>query len=222
MKLSANTVAVLKNFSVINVNIVIEPGKVLRTLGPSRNIFASAQITDEFPRQVPIYDLTSFLSTVTLFDDVDIDFEDKYLTVKSGGATIKYYYSDPSIVQAAPSKEIVFDEEIFKFNLSADDVNTLMKVSAVLAAPTISVISKGGTVNVAVSDPKNVTSHSYVKEVGKCEREFDARLRVDAFKLLPGDYVGVIAKKGTAGVVRWENQTTPLTYIMTVETDSKV
>jgi hypothetical protein len=222
MKLSANTLAVLKNFSVINVNIVIEPGKVLRTLGPSRNIFAKADITDEFPRQVPIYDLTSFLSTVTLFDDVDIDFEEKFLVVKAGGATIKYYYSDPSIVQAAPNKEIVFNEELFSFKLSADDVNMITKVSAVLAAPTISVVSKNGSAVLTVSDPKNVTSHSYVKELGKCDKEFDARLRVEAFKLLPGDYVGVIAKKGTAGVVRWENQTTPLSYIMTVETDSKV
>src|SRR5574343_507571 len=144
MKLSAQTIAVLKNFCNINVNLVIEPGKVIRTVSPSKDIFARAEITDEFPRQVPIYDLNSFLQAITIFDDVELEFEEKFLLVKSGGATIKYFYSDPSIVQAAPNKEIILDEEVFTFTLSADDVNMLAKVSAVLSAPTISIISKDG------------------------------------------------------------------------------
>jgi hypothetical protein len=227
MKLSANTVAVLKNFCNVNANLVIEPGKVIRTIGPSRNIFAAATVEDDFPRQVAIYDLNSFLATVTLFDNVDLDFSEKYMVVKSGDAMIKYFYSDPSIVQAAPNKEITLDEELFSFNLTADEVNAITKVSAILSAPTLSLTCADGKVNLTVSDRKNDTSHSYLKEVGSCGTDFDVRLRVDEWKIMPGDYSGTVARKkhkdgSTVGVVRWVNKTIPLTYFMTVDTNSKV
>jgi hypothetical protein len=176
---------------------------------------------------VAIYDLNSFLETVTLFDNVDLDFAEKYMVVKSGGAMIKYFYSDPSIVQAAPNKEITLDEELFTFDLTSADVSAITKVSAILSAPTLSLTSSGGKVVLTVSDRKNDTSHSYLKDIGECKTDFDVRLRVDEWKILPGDYTGTVARKNgkdgsVNGVVRWVNKTIPLTYFMTVDTNSKV
>ena len=232
MKLSDSTVSVLKNFAGVNVNLVINPGKTIRTIGASRNIFAKADVQDDFPVQVCIYDLNSFLNAITLFDDVDLDFEDKFVNVKSGDATIKYFYADPSVVTAAPDKEIKLDEELFTCEMAPEDVNALMKVAAALAAPTIAISCSKGVAKVTVNDRKNSSSHMYSKKLtmpkkAKDVPDFDAVLRVENFKLLPGKYVCTIGKKihkdnSVVGVVKWENQDTPLTYWMTVETDSKI
>lgn len=222
MNLSSNTLNVLKNFAGINVNLVINEGNVIRTLGPSRNIFAKAVVDDSFPVKFAIYDLNSLIQALTLFSDSEVEFEKDCLLIKSNGSTIKYFYSAPSIVAEAPSKEIVPTEVLFEFELAADDVAALMKVAAALASPTLSITAKGGKANLILSDRKIDTSNSFNKEVGKTKSEFDAILRVETLKLLPGDYEVSIAKKGTTGMLIFKNKGMDLTYWMTIETDSKV
>jgi len=52
MKISNDTLDVLKNYATINSNILIHPGKLLRTIGPQSNIFAEAMVKEEFPVEI--------------------------------------------------------------------------------------------------------------------------------------------------------------------------
>lgn len=222
MKLNVQTINVLKNFTGINVNLAVEKGNILRTIGPARNIFAKAVLPDTFPNDFAIYDLNSFIQALTLFSDAEVDFSDKFLKVNNGGSTIKYYFADPSIVQAAPNKEIVVDDTLFTFDLTADDVASIGKIAAALAAPAISITSNGKKAALILNDRKNATSHSFNKDLGECEKTFDVSIRVETFKLLPGPYTCEITKKGPTGVVIFNNKDVDLKYWLTVETDSKV
>ena len=44
MKISTNTVNVLKNFAKINPSIVVQEGNVLKTISPSKTIMARANV----------------------------------------------------------------------------------------------------------------------------------------------------------------------------------
>ena len=66
MKLSNKTLEVLKNFSNINQNILIEEGNVVRTISTMKNILGSATITESFPIEFGIYDLNEFLGVMSL------------------------------------------------------------------------------------------------------------------------------------------------------------
>ena len=57
MKLSDSTLAVLKNFAGINNSILVKKGTQLRTMSVAKNILAEAEIPEDFPRDVAIYDL---------------------------------------------------------------------------------------------------------------------------------------------------------------------
>ena len=57
MKLSENTVNILKNFSTINQNILVKSGSQLRTMSTMKNILGEASITEDFPKEFGIYDL---------------------------------------------------------------------------------------------------------------------------------------------------------------------
>ena len=74
MKLSDNTLNVLKNFAGINNSILVKEGNKLRTISVAKNILAEANITEEFPRDVAIYDLNQFLNGLGLHSDPDLDF----------------------------------------------------------------------------------------------------------------------------------------------------
>jgi len=83
MKLSDNTLNVLKNFAGINNSILVKEGNKLRTISVAKNILAEANITEEFPRDVAIYDLNQFLNGLSLHADPDLDFKFKDCFISS-------------------------------------------------------------------------------------------------------------------------------------------
>ena len=50
MKISNETVAMLKNFSTINPNIVVKAGNVIKTISEAKNILATANVAESFPQ----------------------------------------------------------------------------------------------------------------------------------------------------------------------------
>jgi len=84
MKLSSDTLNVLKNFSTINGNILVKKGSKLSTISASKSVLAQANIKDNFPKDFCVYDLNQFLSVQGLFKDGEIDFTDSNILFKSG------------------------------------------------------------------------------------------------------------------------------------------
>ena len=65
MQISNETIQLLKNFAAINSNILIRKGKTLSTISTAKNIFAKATVAEDFPVEVPVYDLNSLLALLT-------------------------------------------------------------------------------------------------------------------------------------------------------------
>ena len=108
MKISEETIEVLKNFSTINQNLLIKQGNVLTTMSSMKNIMAKATVKEDFPQEVAIYDLNEFLSAISIFQKPEFDFQDNYVLLSeenSKSKSLKYFYSDPSVI-TSPTKEI--------------------------------------------------------------------------------------------------------------------
>ena len=104
MKITNETIQLLKNYATINSNILIREGSTLSTISSGGNIFATAKISEVFPKEVAIYDLNSLLALLTLTDDQEVDFGDKSLTITKDGGEFEYYYSEPNILLPKPEK----------------------------------------------------------------------------------------------------------------------
>ena len=99
MKLSDSTLTVLKNFAGINNSILVKEGKQLRTMSVAKNILAEADIPEDFPRDVAIYDLNQFLNGLSLHQDPNLDFtEDAYISIEEGRRRVKNFYADPQVI----------------------------------------------------------------------------------------------------------------------------
>ena len=95
MKISNETLNVLKNFATVNTNILVRPGNKLATISAGKNIFATAEVTETFDREFAVYDLNSLLGIITAQDDPDISFGDESLKVTKNLSSFGYYYADP-------------------------------------------------------------------------------------------------------------------------------
>ena len=83
MKLSENTISILKNFASINQSILIKSGSKIRTMPKLKTILAQAEVEEVFPKDFAIYDLNQFLNGLSLHQDPELDFSnDNYLVIR--------------------------------------------------------------------------------------------------------------------------------------------
>jgi hypothetical protein len=195
MKLSTDTISVLKNFSTINANLMVKAGSSLSTMSAMKNIVAKAEVTEEFLSDFAIYDLNEFLSALSLFDKPDLEFGNDFVIITEEGTSksLKYWFSDPSVV-TTPSKEISMPSTELTFNLSSDTLNEITKAAAVIGVPDMAL--SGG--KLMVTDKKNSTANAYETslDVGDVAAEYKFWFKVENLKVMPGAYdVEVSSKK---------------------------
>ena len=218
MKLSDNTLTVLKNFASINNSILMKKGTHLRTISVAKNILAEADIAEEFPRDVAVYDLNQFLNGLSLHQDPDLDFkEESYLTIREGRRKVKYFYADPAVIISPPDKEITLPTEDVHFQLESTSLEKLLKAAAIYQLPDLSLIGQDNEIRLVVRDKKNDTSNEYSIIVGETDKEFVFNFKVENIKIIPGAYDVVVSSKLLS---KFTNSNYNLTYYIALEPDS--
>ncbi len=218
MKLSDNTLTVLKNFASINNSILMKKGTHLRTISVAKNILAEADISEEFPRDVAVYDLNQFLNGLSLHQDPDLDFkEESYLTIREGRRKVKYFYADPAVIISPPDKEITLPTEDVHFQLESTSLEKLLKAAAIYQLPDLSLIGQNNEIRLVVRDKKNDTSNEYSIIVGETDKEFVFNFKVENIKIIPGAYDVVVSSKLLS---KFTNSNYNLTYYIALEPDS--
>ena len=214
MRLSNKTLEVLKNFSNINQNILIEEGNVLRTISTMKNILGRATIEESFPKEFGIYDLNEFLGVLSLTKDSEIELDNEsHLTINSGKIKIKYFFSDPSII-VAPPKVFNPPPTDISFTVTKEVLATVMKASAVMQLPDLVIDSNG----IKVTDLKNVTSNEFTEELAYDGPDFNIHYKIDNLKMIPGDYDVQVS---TASLVSgWDNKIQDISYWIALEQTS--
>jgi len=218
MKLSDNSLTVLKNFAGINNSILVKQGTKLRTISVAKNILAEADITEEFPRNFAIYDLNQFLNGLSLHQDPELDFtNDSYITIVEGKRRVKYFYADPNVIISPPDKEIQLPSKDVCFQLETGSLEKLLKAAAVYQLPDFSAVGEAGVIRLVVRDKKNDTSNEYSIVVGETDKKFIFNFKVENIKIIPGAYDVVVSEKLLS---QFSNTKYNLKYYIALEPDS--
>lgn len=181
------TIEVLKSFSAINQGIVVREGNVLRTMAQTKNIFGTATVPDVFPRDFAIYNLNELLSVLSLFEAPEISYGDDAITIKQGRTKIRYVYSKEAAVVAPPEgKSIPVKDVQLEFDLTKEDLSSLIKASQVMKAADLVVTKKG----LSAIDKKRGGENAYTLDLdieGDSSEEFS--VKIDTLKgVIPANY----------------------------------
>ena len=224
MKLSNETVTVLKNFSTINQNLVSKAGNKLSTMSAMKNIVASADVQEDFPQDFAIYDLNEFLAALSLFEKIDLDFKDDFVVITEGGDSrraLQYWYSDPSVV-THPKTDITMPDPDVQFQFASSTLAEVTKAASIIGAPDMVLegTSKGNAV-LKVTDKKNATANDFKVGLSVDENTKDVPykfwFKVENLKLIPGSYeVNVSSKK----ISHFSNTKAPVRYFIALEPES--
>ena len=216
MKLSENTINVLKNFSTINPSILFNSGNVLKTISPVKTVYARAVVEEDFPRDFAIYDLPKMLGALSIFKDPELTFEEKFLTISEGRQKVQFKYADPSMIVAAPSKEVQLPSNNVQFTISSESFQRMMRSLGILSLPEVAISGQDGVVYMKAVNSKETGSDNFSIEVGETDQIFNAVFKAENLKLMNKDYSVTLSFKGLA-----EFNADNLTYFTPCESHSK-
>ena len=223
MKLSNETLSVLKNFGSINQGIFFKQGKTLKTVSSHKNILAEVTIKEEIPADFGVYDLNNFLSVVSLHkDDPSFEFDEKHVVIvgNKGRSKIKYRFCEPTMIVTPPEKQFVMPDAEVNFTFTSEDFDWVLRAASVLSSPHIAIESDGKKISIVTLDLQNDAAHTDALEIADGNgNKFKMIFKTENLtKVLPGVYEVAISSKG---VSHFKNKNVPLQYYISTEAGSK-
>jgi len=220
MKLSNDTLAVLKNFSEINSGLQFKKGKTIRTISTGKSVMAQATIADEFPQDFCVHDLNNFLAVHSLSKDTDLNFSESNIIFKSGRNVTKYRMTDQKQIVVPSEKNIVLGIPDAAFTLSKEDYDSILKIANVLASPHISIQSDGDNIEVVTFDSSDNSANVNSTQVaGGNGKKFKIVFKTENIKMISGAYEVQISFKG---FVHFKNVNNTIEYWVAFEAKDSV
>lgn len=213
MNLEPRTLQILKNFSAINPSIHFKGGEKLATISPTKSVMAIATLPEPIEEVFAIYDLSRFLGVLSLFENPELELNEKVVTIRGkNGDSTSYTCGDPSNFVTPPDKELKMPKPDVTFSLKEADYAKVMKALSVLGLPEVAIVGDGEKVYLQAVNSKNPTGDVYRTPVGETEQNFRAVFNSDNLRMIPGDYDVEISKQGMA---KFEG--TDLLYYIAIE-----
>lgn len=201
MKFTKETIATLNNFKLINNSIVIQPGNKIYSIRLDTSIFGVAELDIEFPHEVGIFNLNQLISLLTAFNEPEVTFEEKFMTIDGGqSGKVRFMYTDTDMldqyVAIRQGSTIRYPYQLkpdlpeldVKFDLAWDVLEQAIKVSKILELPNISFRSHGGEVFLTVAKKADDTSNSFTRKVADSKRKIRVDLSVSKLTIMDKDY----------------------------------
>jgi hypothetical protein len=220
MKLSDDTINVLKNFSGINQSLQFRAGNTLKTISPLRTIFVEATVSETFSKEFALYDLNKLLAKVSLYKGAELSFDDDKIIIATENKKKSDYikYCSPKVIVVPPEKNISLGDADCSFSLSQEDIDWMKKSAGISGSPNFVFESDGETVHFIATDVKDDSSDQSKIEIGAGNgTKFHVVMKVENFKLMDGSYEVSIAKKGLAC---FKHTSVAINYFIAIEAAS--
>ena len=197
MKLSKETLEVLKNFASINNGLEFKEGNVLSTMSASKTVLVRAELKDSFPETFCVYDLNQFLSVYSINKDPEIDFDEFNVIFKTQRSKTRYRKTAKHMIVTAPDKSLNIGEPDVAFTLSQEDYRDIIDSAKVLQSPHIAVESTGDKIVLTCYNAKDDSAHTNSIEVAEGNgNSFKVVFLTENIKMITGSYDVEISYKG--------------------------
>lgn len=216
MKLSENTIAILKNYSTINQSLQFKPGSTLKTISNLKTIFVEANIEETIPKEFSIFDLNKLLAKISLYKEAELGFDDDRIVISTENKKKSDYikYCSSKVITVPPEKSISLPDPDCEFSLSQEDLDWMRKSAGISGSPNFVFESDGSVIYFIATDLKDDASDQSKIEIGLSDKQFRVAMKVENFKMMEGSYDVAVSKKGMA---RFKHATNPITYYIAIE-----
>ena len=188
MKLSDNTKAILNNFVSFNPSIVIKEGNILATITPAKTAIIIAEVEETFPVECAIYDLRKMLGLLSLFNDPDLIFEKKFVTISDAKKSVNITYADPANLHIPRKNKMKEVEPVCGFTLDKDSLVHTLKALNILGSTQVRIAGDEEDIRIMTINKNDPTSDIFSIDVGKTDKEFSFEMKSENMKMIQTDY----------------------------------
>lgn len=226
ISLSRRTLDILANFTAINAGIIIEPNaKRLRVMKETKSVIAMANIPEDIPNQVSIYNVSEFLRCAGLFKKPVFDFQPTNVMIseEDGSNKLRYRYAEASLISSLPKKEINFPKGIVDVDISTAQLDKLRKGANTLGLDDVILKAEGGELHLVATNLEDGDCNMYKVRVSDSYAgpEFEAHFLLSNLTQMEGNYTVTVHQ----AITRWEQIVEEgqenLTYFIALERTSK-
>jgi len=209
MRITRNTIAVLRNFSKINDGLRFEKGHTLRTVHSSKFLLAETRLDDECAGDACLFSLKDFLCQIarsehplqlTFDTTASDDFPQGCVTVQEVGSLKRIgsvALCDPSYIKTPPKQRVLVEKHL-TFDLSAADL-AYLTIQPDKRMSEIRICSSGETVRLQKKIDDSIQGFIEVRNTMPDTAPFHGAIKTEYLKrLMTGPYTVHIAQKGTA------------------------
>jgi hypothetical protein len=217
MKISDDTINILKNFSTINQSILLKEGNLLKTISPLKTIYVEARVSETFPKECALYDLNKFLAKISLYKQPVLNFDSDKIFILTEDSKRKDYikYASSKVVSAPPDKGINLGDVAVNFTLSEEDLEWMRKSAGISGSPNFIFESDGENIWFVATDIKDDSSDVSRDKIATGNgSQFKVVMKVENFKMISGSYDVSVSKKGVA---LFSHKTLDLKYFVAIE-----
>jgi hypothetical protein len=220
MQITPETLKVLENLATINPNLVIKPGSKIQTINEAKSILATSVVSEKFDTEFGIYDLSNFLSALSLVDKPDLQCSHESIVISGSNSKLNYRCANISIL-TKPEKELKMPPIDVSFTLKKETLDTLRKASSALGHKILSFEgTTGKKIEAVILDPADTSANTFALTLDEnAELDFSFHFLISNLKLLDGDYNVNISKKL---ISHWSNTNNTIEYWLALEKTSKV
>lgn len=199
MKLSRETIDILKNFQSINPSIVIRPGNMLMTQRQDF-VVARAKVSEEFPRVAPLVDLKKFLALYSLGgEDTDVDFTEEKIIISQDDYRSNLAYSPEGLIDSPPEgmRPRLKNKDV-QFTLKQEVWERVSAAMSIMSFSEFAFVGEDGVLSIQGLSTRieNGESDTYSANIGETEHNFRCIMNASHMRLIPGDYDVTISRDG--------------------------
>ena len=217
MKLTEETLKVLKNFSSINPSIIVKPGQTLYSITEEEHVVGIANVEEQFDRKFALFNLNEFLSVYGMFNQPELKFNDSYVDIEDSDSRVRYMFSNPSVLKFN-QREVKMPNADLEVILTDDVIGQIRKASSVLGHAHLKVTGTAGesSVKLTVHNIKDFGANTYTTKVDAVSVTSDVEVTflINNLKFIGGDYTLKISNRG---ITHWSNNNSEIEYYVAIE-----
>jgi len=197
MKIDNDTIEILKNFSLINSQIYVKKGNVIRSMERGKTILAESKLPFTFDVDFAIYDLNKFMTALNLFKEPELTFKEKCVTIHDSNKSLNYFYANVETLDDNTIKalnEIKKTDTLDELDISFETLSNVRNISSVIEYDEFHIQAEGGEISFNCFKKNNPSAGNFKEVVGKTDKTYNIsankikhRFYKDSYKMIVYD-----------------------------------
>ena len=221
MKLTKETIEILKNFSQINKEFLFKEGSKISIGNRNKSFVAEAEIKEYFPMRAGVIDLKKILLCAdALGPDVEFNFSEKSLTLSNKKSEAIFSLVNEKEIEIM-SNEINFDPSGIQFDIVQNTLKDLRKYTYLMRSDSIRskfssglgnmyLIGTGGCIRLESRKTFSNNNEKLIINLNEnCDRNFSMYVDFEKLKMIQDDFRCEI---GSKPIVRFQAKNKPIKY----------